>query len=63
VDHVKLRYHARPLAVRVLGDPPSGRYPSLELELTGHADAVAPGQLACLMQGDWVVGSGTITRR
>ena len=33
---------------------------ALELELAEPADAVAPGQLACLMRDDCVVGEGTI---
>jgi tRNA-uridine 2-sulfurtransferase len=56
VEQVRLRYHARPLACRVTptGD---GR---LELELAEPANAVAPGQQACLMRDDCVVGEGTI---
>ena len=63
VDRVKLRYRSRPLPARVAGDPPPGRHRSLELELGQDADAVTPGQLACLMDGERVVGWGTITRR
>jgi tRNA U34 2-thiouridine synthase MnmA/TrmU len=33
---------------------------SLELELDRPANGVAPGQLACLMREDRVVGEGTI---
>jgi tRNA-uridine 2-sulfurtransferase len=56
VDHVRLRYHARPLAchARAAGEG------ALELELAEPADAAAPGQLACLMRDDCVVGEGTI---
>jgi tRNA-specific 2-thiouridylase len=56
VDSVRLRYHARPLACRARhsGDG------TLELELAEAADAAAPGQLACLMRDDCVVGEGTI---
>jgi tRNA U34 2-thiouridine synthase MnmA/TrmU len=35
---------------------------SLTLELDDAADAVAPGQMACLMDGELVIGWGTITR-
>lgn len=62
VDRVKLRYRSRPLPARVLGEPGPGRHPRLELELGHAADAVAPGQLACLMDGELVVGWGTIAR-
>ena len=56
VQTVRLRYHARPLACTVAptGD---GR---LAVELAEPAHAIAPGQLACLMREDAVVGYGTI---
>ena len=56
VESVRLRYHAEPLACRVhvLDDG------SLELRLDHSANGVAPGQLACLMRQDRVVGEGTI---
>jgi tRNA-specific 2-thiouridylase len=63
VDRVKLRYRSKPLAAKLLGDPPAGHHASLELELGEFADAAVPGQLACLMDGERVVGWGTITRR
>jgi tRNA-specific 2-thiouridylase len=62
VDRVKLRYRARPLPARVLADPGAGRHRELQLELTEPVDGAAPGQLACLMDGELVVGWGTITR-
>jgi tRNA-uridine 2-sulfurtransferase len=62
VDHVKLRYRSRPLPCRVLGDPAAGHHAGLELELAQAVDGAAPGQLACLMDGELVVGWGTITR-
>jgi tRNA-specific 2-thiouridylase len=56
VETVRLRYHAEPLgcAVHVQDDG------SLELELDRPANGVAPGQLACLMRQDRVLGEGTI---
>jgi tRNA-specific 2-thiouridylase len=62
VDRVKLRYRARPLAARLLGDPGVGSHGWLELELAEPADVAAPGQLACLMDGERVIGYGTIAR-
>ena len=59
VDGVRLRYHARSLPCRVAESGPRGR---LELELLEPADAAAPGQTACLLRGDVVVGWGTIAR-
>jgi tRNA-uridine 2-sulfurtransferase len=62
VNHVKLRYRSRPLPCRVLGDPAAGRHARVELELAHVVDGAAPGQLACLMDGELVVGWGTIDR-
>jgi tRNA-uridine 2-sulfurtransferase len=61
VDRVKLRYRSKPLHARLLGDPTRGRHRSLAIELNDPVDGAAPGQLACLMDGDLVVGWGTIT--
>jgi tRNA-specific 2-thiouridylase len=55
VDAVRLRYRSAPIPCRVLEN--SDR---LELKLESPATAVAPGQLACLMRGDCVVGEATI---
>jgi tRNA-specific 2-thiouridylase len=55
VGAVRLRYRAAPVPCRAV-EHPAG----LELELERAAHAVAPGQLACLMAGDLVVGCGTI---
>jgi len=60
VDAVKLRYRSRPIACRVAGDPPPGTHRRLDLELADAVDAAAPGQTACLLRGDAVVGYGTI---
>jgi tRNA-specific 2-thiouridylase len=62
VDRVKLRYRSRPLPCRVSGDPQPGAHPRLAVELTEPVDGAAPGQLACLMDGELVVGWGTIAR-
>jgi tRNA-specific 2-thiouridylase len=62
VDRVKLRYRSEPLAARLDGEPPVGRYSSLTVELSEPVLGVAPGQLACLMDGELVVGWGTIAR-
>jgi tRNA-specific 2-thiouridylase len=62
VDAVKLRYRSRPVACRVAGDAPPGHHRRLELELADPVDGAAPGQTACLLRGDVVVGWGTIAR-
>ena len=55
VEQVRLRYHAKPIPCRA-----SERDGQVLLELDSDAEAVAPGQLACLMRQDRVVGEGTI---
>ncbi len=57
VDSVRLRYHAprRECRVEVTGDPSEA-----VVALSEPVDRVAPGQVACLMDGDLVVGHGTI---
>jgi tRNA-specific 2-thiouridylase len=61
VDRVKLRYRSHPMKCKVAGDPPAGRHRSLTLELDEPALGVAPGQTACLMRGDAVIGFATIS--
>ena len=56
VQTVRLRYHAEPIACRVHVQDDE----TLQLELDRAANGVAPGQLACLMREDRVVGEGTI---
>jgi tRNA-specific 2-thiouridylase len=53
-DHVRLRYRQTPLRCSTLRDG--------ALELDEPAYGVAPGQLACLMAGDVIVGHATIAR-
>jgi tRNA-specific 2-thiouridylase len=60
VDAVRLRYHSRAIACRIPGDLAPGRHRRLELELADAVDGAAPGQTACLLRGDVVVGYGTI---
>jgi tRNA-specific 2-thiouridylase len=62
VDRIKLRYRSQPLPARLAGTPPAGRHAALTVHLEAAAEAAAPGQLACLMDRDQVVGWGTIAR-
>jgi tRNA-specific 2-thiouridylase len=62
VDRVKLRYRSRPIPCGIDGDPDTGAHAALTLHLKEPVDGAAPGQLACLMDGDLVVGWGTIAR-
>jgi tRNA-specific 2-thiouridylase len=57
VDAVKLRYRSRAVPCRVAAEHGRGR---LALELGEPVDGAAPGQTACLLRGDVVVGWGTI---
>jgi tRNA-uridine 2-sulfurtransferase len=59
VDRVRLRYHSPPLGC-TLDAVPAGQHAELELELGEPAFGVAPGQTACLMSGEMVVGRATI---
>jgi tRNA-specific 2-thiouridylase len=61
VDAVKLRYRSRAIPCRVAGDLAAGAHRRLELELADPVDGAAPGQTACLLRGDVVVGWGTIS--
>ncbi|MGZ4294477.1 MAG: tRNA 2-thiouridine(34) synthase MnmA [Solirubrobacteraceae bacterium] len=63
VNRVKLRYRQRPLGAHLVGSPGEGRHRALALHLDEAVDGAAPGQLACLMDGDLVVGWGTIDGR
>ena len=63
VDRVKLRYRTQPLPAELAGHLEPGRHSSAEVALSEEADGAAPGQLACLMEGDVVVGTGTISAR
>jgi tRNA-uridine 2-sulfurtransferase len=60
VDRVKLRYRSVPVACKLPHDLPAGRYPRIEIMLNEPFMAAAPGQVACLMSGDRVVGHGLI---
>jgi tRNA-specific 2-thiouridylase len=62
VDRVKLRYRTTPLPARLrdAGALAAGAHRALELELAEPVDGAAPGQLACLMDGETIVGWGTI---
>jgi tRNA-uridine 2-sulfurtransferase len=57
VDRVKLRYRTVPLPCRVVPTSDGGR---LALQLAEPVDGAAPGQVACLMRGDAIVGHGVI---
>jgi tRNA-uridine 2-sulfurtransferase len=59
VNSVRLRYHA-PLRACTVELDPAGSGGSGTVLLAEPVEGVAPGQLACLMDDDLVVGHGTI---
>jgi tRNA-specific 2-thiouridylase len=58
VNSVRLRYRSESRRCTLELGPDGGR--EATIELAEPADGVAPGQIACLMDGDLVVGHGTI---
>ncbi len=60
IDSVRLRYQGAAVPCSVEGDVPAGRHVGLALTLDREVAAPAPGQVACLMGGDHVVGWGLI---
>jgi tRNA-specific 2-thiouridylase len=61
VDAVRLRYHTRAVPCRVAGSADAGVHRTLELELDEPFHGAAPGQSACLLRGDVIVGWATIS--
>jgi tRNA-specific 2-thiouridylase len=59
VDNVRLRYHSATLPATV-GAAAPGRHDALELRLGEPFTAASPGQTAVLMDGETIVGHGTI---
>jgi tRNA-uridine 2-sulfurtransferase len=58
VDSVRLRYRSESRRCTLQLGPDGGR--DATIELAEPVDGVAPGQIACLMDGDLVVGHGVI---
>jgi tRNA-specific 2-thiouridylase len=60
VDRVKLRYRSQPVSCRIDGQAAPGTHEGLTLTLANAVEGVAPGQTACLLRGDRVLGWATI---
>ena len=60
---MKLRYRSKPVACKLTVPLPAGRYPRIEIMLNEPFMAAAPGQVACFMSGDRVVGHGLIAAK
>jgi tRNA-specific 2-thiouridylase len=59
VDAVRLRYHSRALPASI-GPAAAGRHDALEVELGEEFVGASPGQTAVLLEGETIVGHGTI---
>lgn len=59
VDAVRLRYHSPALPASVAAAAP-GRHEALQVELGEEFVGASPGQTAVLMEGETIVGHGTI---
>lgn len=59
VDSVRLRYHSRALPASI-GAAGAGRHEALRIELGEEFLGASPGQTAVLMDGETIVGHGTI---
>jgi tRNA-specific 2-thiouridylase len=59
VDAVRLRYHSRALPASI-GAAGAGRHDALEVELGEEFFGASPGQTAVLLEGETIVGHGTI---
>ncbi len=60
VDTVKVRYRGRRMPCRVRDEPGAGLHERVELQMLEPLERTAPGQIACLYEGDVIVGYGTI---
>lgn len=60
VDAIKVRYRGARLRCRLAAPAGAGEYPAIEVILLEPAERTAPGQIACLYDGDRIVGHGTI---
>jgi tRNA-specific 2-thiouridylase len=60
IDAVKVRYRGRRMACRVEGEPRAGAHERVQVRMLGQIERTAPGQIACLYEGDLIVGHGTI---
>jgi tRNA-uridine 2-sulfurtransferase len=60
VDGVRVRSHGPLLACRLASDPGPGRHEGVEVRLRQPTPRAAPGQIACLYEGDVILGYGTI---
>jgi tRNA U34 2-thiouridine synthase MnmA/TrmU len=61
VDGVRIRSHGPLFPCRLSCDPEPGRHAGVEVQLHDPITRTAPGQIACLYEGDVILGYGTIS--
>jgi tRNA-uridine 2-sulfurtransferase len=61
VDGVRVRSHGRLHPCRLATDPGPGRHEGVEVQLQEPITRAAPGQIACLYEGDVILGYGTVS--
>ncbi len=60
VDGVRVRSHGRLHPCRLAADHGPGRHEGVEVQLREAITRAAPGQIACLYEGDVILGYGTV---
>ncbi len=60
VEAIKVRYRGARQRCRLVAPTGAGAQSAIEVELLEPAERTAPGQIACLYDGDLIVGHGTI---
>ncbi len=60
VDGVRVRSHGPLFPCRLASDPGPGRHEGVEVRLHDPITRAAPGQIACLYEGDVILGYGTV---
>jgi tRNA-specific 2-thiouridylase len=60
VDGVKVRSRGQRHPCRLARDPGPGRHEGVEVQLREPIERTAPGQIACLYEGDLILGYGTV---
>jgi tRNA-uridine 2-sulfurtransferase len=60
VDAIKVRYRGARLSCRLAASAGAGRHAAVEVELRRPAERTAPGQIACLYDGERIIGHGVI---
>jgi len=60
VDAIKVRYRGPRLRARLATPMQAGEHSTIAVTLLEPAERTAPGQVACLYDGDLIIGQGTI---